>query len=403
MNEFLASIPRHPSKALTDRFAGDPSVINLTVGEPDFAPPSLLVDRLQEILQLAREPANQYLHRYAATRGLPALRKSIADLYDRRYGHRLDPENNLLVTNGAAEAIWLSIFTLTNAGDEVLLPDPCYMLYEPITRVLGRRAVRIKTDIANGFTMRVKDVEAALSSKSRLLVINSPANPTGVVYSPTALEELARLAKESGICVVHDEVFDHCIYEGNHASIPALVSGGSHGIAVNSFSKTFGMTGWRLGWMVAAPEIVAAASKAHSYMCLAVPTVPQLAAADVLASQEIDAYIEANTKRLQERSQYFTQAISRIPGFDCPLGPPKAGFYVFVNVAEFYKQQRLSPGADGSISMSVVEALLDKCKVATVPGNAFGAMGEGFIRISFAASQTQLDEAMLRINESFGG
>jgi len=402
MNEFLESIPRHPSKALTDRFAGDPSVINLTVGEPDFAPPALLVDRLQEILQLARAPVNQYVHRYAATRGLPALRTSIADLYERRYGLRLDPDNNILVTNGAAEAIWLSIFTLTNAGDEVLLPDPCYMLYEPITRVLGRHAVRIKTDIADGFTMKVKDVEAALSSRSRLLVINSPANPTGVVYSPYALEELARLAKESGICVVHDEVFDHCIYEGSHASIPALISGASHGIAVNSFSKTFGMTGWRLGWMIASHDVVAAAAKAHSYMCLAAATVPQLAAADVLASQEIGAYIEANTKRLQERSHYFTQAISRIPGFECPLGPPKAGFYAFVKVGTFYQQQRLRPGTDGSVSMGVVEALLDRCKVATVPGNAFGAMGEGFIRISFAASVTQLDEAIRRINEAFG-
>lgn len=398
MNEQLVAIHPHPSKRISDQVADDPSIINLTVGEPLYQPPAALGAALISRLQHDASGERSAYHRYADSRGTAALRRAIAERYHRLYQASVDPDLKLLVTNGAAEAIWLAVFSLTNPGDEVLIPDPAYMLYEPIVLALGRQPVRIPTSVGNKFCLELNGVEKALTPKTRLLILNSPANPTGVVYDGSLLAALGRLTEASGVYVLHDEVFDRCVFEGKHTPLQVLMPEATHLVTVNSFSKTFGMTGWRLGWMMASPEVIMQAAKAHTYSCLAVSTLVQEAASDMLNAAETAGFIESNKTILAEQSRWFTRALCKINGFECPLGSPCAGFYVFADVNNLYQFRN----GHGAVSESVAKMLLEICKVAVVPGNAFGPSGDGYVRISIACDRTRLTTALERLSKAFG-
>ncbi|MCB1058067.1 MAG: pyridoxal phosphate-dependent aminotransferase [Acidobacteria bacterium] len=397
MNRDLLACRPHPSKKISDAIAGDPTIVNLTVGEPGYGPPAVVLDGVARRLGVRTEdPAPSY-DRYTHSRGLPALRQAIAGYYHRRYGLEVDPDAEVLVTNGGAGALWLTVFTLTNPGDEVVIPDPCYMLFEPIVRSLGRRPVRIATRAERRFRLDPDDFAAQLTDRTRLLMINSPENPTGTVYDRETLEALYGLVAERGIHLMHDEVFDSLLFEGQHLPARLLEPETRHTVMVNSFSKRFGMTGWRLGWMLAAPDVVEAATKALTFQCLACGTLVQEGAAAGLADTSTDPLVARHCEELQAKSLRFVEKLTAIDGFDLPAGPPRGGFYAFADVRRLYRRLVDRGEAPGPESEVVARYLLQHAKVGVVPGNGFGDAGEGFVRISYAAPEAHLDEAVTRL------
>ncbi|HSF40171.1 MAG TPA: pyridoxal phosphate-dependent aminotransferase [Thermoanaerobaculia bacterium] len=393
MNRDLEACRPHPSKQISDAIAADPEALNLTVGEPGYGPPARLLDRVAELTRERGEDPAPGFNRYAHSRGLPKLRAAIAGYYRRRYGLEVDPESELLVTHGGAGALWLTVFTLTNPGDEVVIPDPCYMLFEPIARSLGRRPVRIRTRAENAFRLDPRDLAARLTPATRLVMLNSPENPTGTVYDRATLERILDLARERDFFVMHDEVFDSILFRGEHVPARLLETRSERVIMVNSFSKRFGMTGWRLGWLLAPPEVAAAAAKAHTFQSLATGTLVQEAAAEALADPASDAEVRGHCEALHAKGLRFLRGLEAIEGFALPAGPPAGGFYAFVDVTGLGRRI----GATDGVSDAVVRYLLEHAKVGVVPGNGFGAGGEGYVRISYAAPEDQLEEALERL------
>jgi aspartate/methionine/tyrosine aminotransferase len=397
VNRDLVATPPHPSKRISDAVAANPDVVNLTVGEPSFGAPAAFLDRLSALVADGRgDPAGEY-NRYAHSRGVAALRRAIAASYRSRYGLAVDPDTQLLVTHGAAEAIWLTVFTLTNPGDEVLMTDPCYMLYEPITVSLGRRPVRLRTSAGGGFRLSPEQVEEAAGDRARLLLLNSPNNPTGCVYDAGTLAALHAVAAARELTVMHDEVFDDYSYAGAHVPALAMDPQAERTVMVNSFSKRYGMTGWRLGWMLAAPAVVAEATKAHTYLSLSLGTAIQEAAAGIVGDEAVEREVRAHAEVMRERGRGFLDRLREIAGFgSVPAEPPGGGFYLFVPIGELAGRLGLDR-EPGSISIAVADLLLRTAGVAVVPGNGFGPGGEGYVRMSYAAPQERLDLALDRL------
>ncbi len=400
LNRDLLAIRPHPSKAIADAAMDDPTIVNLAIGEASYGAPAKVLDSLMALISQRASHSSPRFNRYAHSRGAATLRIAIADRYRRLYRVEVDPETQVLVTHGAAEAIWLAVFTLTNTGDEVLIPDPSYVLYEGIPSSLGRRTVRLATTAEGGFRFGADDLRRAVTAKTRLLILNSPANPTGVMYDAAALEAILAVAREAGIHVLHDEVFDKITFDQAHVPLVQLDPGLQHTIMANSLSKMFGMTGWRLGWMVASPEIVAQALKAHTYMTLAVVNVLQEAVAEALNDPLVEREVEANVAALRARIQRATLALEAMGGFSFPAGPPQGGFYLFPRV------ERLPAILDAPEAASAGEAvalhLMTRSKVAVVPGNAYGPSGNRHIRLVAAVPDEILDEGLERIRRSIG-
>lgn len=388
MNTALALCRPHPSKVISEAVANDPEVIDLTVGEPWWGPPRAVVDAMLEQLRAGR-PGRARHNAYAPARGVAALRDAIADRYRGLYGLEIDPDTQVLVTNGAAEALWLAVFALTEPGDRVVMCDPCYMLYEPIVASLLRESVRIPTARSTGFELDPDDVRGRAPRRTRALILNSPENPTGAVYEPETLRELVAVAVARGFHVVHDEVLDCFAFARPH--VPALVfdPGAERTILVNSFSKRFGMTGWRIGWLVGSPEVVEQATKAHTYSSLATSTFVQQAVWRALNDPPVEVEVAGHVAAVRDQSCRFLQGLTTLPGFESVA--TEGSFYAFLDVTRFAHRTR------DSISESVARLLLDRAKVAVVPGTAFGPGGEGYVRLTLVAPEAQLDEAVGRL------
>jgi aspartate/methionine/tyrosine aminotransferase len=369
-------------------------LVNLSIGEASFGAPRKVLDAVRDAVSTAETGARTFDH-YANSRGTPALRRAIARRYERLYGLRIDPETEVLVTYGAAEAIWLSVFTLTNAGDDVLMPDPHYVIYDGITDSLGRRTVTMPTTAEAGFRIDAAQLAAAITPASRLLILNSPANPTGAMYGQPELQSILEVARARGTTVLHDEVFDRITFGEEHRPLAAFDPRLENTIVVNSVSKLFGMTGWRIGWMVARREIIDLALKAHTYVSLAVPTLLQDAITGAVNDPAVDAEVERNVAALQARVARVARELESLGGFDFPDGLPRAGFYLFPRVTAL--AERLGMQNESSVSEAVTRFLMDECGVAVVPGNVYGRGGEGYIRLVIAAPDDVLDEALSRI------
>jgi aminotransferase len=390
VNRSLVATRPHRSKQISDAVAGDPTIVDLTVGEPSYGPPGVVSDTLAALVAVRTDEPSVPHNHYAPGRGTTELRAAISAWYRRAYGLEVDPETEILVTHGAAEALWLSVFTLTEPGDEVLMPDPCYMLYEPITTALGRVPVRVPTVPEDGFALDPEQVERAVTARTRALLVNSPANPTGTVLEPETVARLVELAAERGFHVVHDEVFDCLVYEGEHVPAIAVPGGREHALVANSFSKRFGITGWRLGWLAGPAAVLAEAAKAHTLMTLAVARLPQVAVAAALAEPAIEEEVTRNCRRLRERGRRFLDELLAL-GFSCPGGAPRCGFYLFL------RPDALADG-DGS-GETFAHYLLREARVAVVPGRVFGPAGDAFVRFSYAGPQDALDRALERLAE----
>jgi aspartate aminotransferase len=375
------------AKAL--RAAGEP-VIGLGAGEPDFPTPDHVVEEAQ---RAAADPA---MHRYTPAAGLPELREAIADKTKRDSGLDVSP-SQVLVTNGGKQALYEVFQTLLGPGDEALLPAPYWVSYPEQIRLAGAQPVVVPTTSEQGYRVGVDDLDAAVTDRTKLLVFVSPSNPTGAVYPKDETAEIGQWAADRGIWVVTDEIYEHLVYGGAEAaSLPVVApSARERCVVVNGVSKTYAMTGWRVGWIVGPEDVVTAAARVQSHLTSNVSNVAQRAAFAALTGPQEP--VVAMREAFDRRRKLAVSRLRGIDGVDCP--EPFGAFYVFPDVRGAFGR-RIGDQEVGS-SIDLAGALLEEAKVAVVPGEGFG--GPGCVRISYALADDELAEGLDRIGRALTG
>lgn len=359
-----------------DLAADMPHCISLGVGEPDFKTPWSVRDAGIRSLELGRT-------KYTANSGLKELRGEICNYLQRRFDLHYK-EENVLVTVGGSEAIDLTIRALVQPGDEVIIPEPCFVCYEPITQLTGGVPVHIATRAEDQFCLTADQLRAAITPKTKLLIFPYPNNPTGAVMSAAEMEEIAAVLRETNVLVLSDEIYSELTYGlDRHVSIASLPGMAERTIVVNGFSKSYAMTGWRLGYAAGPAPLVKVMTKIHQSCIMSAPTTSQYAA--ITALRQCDDQIEMMRDEYNRRRRYVVKALNDM-GLTC--FEPRGAFYVFPSIQ-----------ISGLTSSEFCEQLLREKEVAIIPGSAFGASGEGYARISYAYSVDHLQTAMKRIRE----
>lgn len=351
-------------------------VISLGVGEPDFKTP-------WKIRQAAIDSLEKGRTVYTANAGLIELRKEISKYFERTINIKYDPEDEIVVTVGGSEAIDISIRTIVEPGDEVLIVEPCFVCYSPIVSLSGGVPVVIETKAENEFRLMPEELKAKITDKTKLLILPYPNNPTGAIMERKDLEAIAEVLRDTDIMVISDEIYSELTYSGKHCSIAEIDGMKERTIVINGFSKSFAMTGWRLGFMAGPKDVIKHCLKLHQYAIMSSPTTSQYAAVVALRSCEKD--IEKMRNEYNMRRRYIVDAFNKL-GLDCFA--PQGAFYVFPCIK-----------STGMTSDDFCEKLVYLKKVAVVPGTAFGKSGEGFVRVSYAYSINHLQEAIKRIGE----
>ena len=360
-----------------DLAAEMPECISLGVGEPDFKTPWTVREAGIESLEHGRT-------RYTSNAGLKELRAEIARCLDRRMGLKYDPAKEVLVTVGGSEAIDMCIRTLVQAGDEVIIPEPCFVCYEPITTLSGGVPVHVACRQEDEFRLRADALKAAITPKTKLLIMPFPNNPTGAVMEREDLEAIAEVLRGTNIMVLSDEIYAELNYGlQNHVSIATLPGMAERTVVVNGFSKTYAMTGWRLGYACGPAPIIRIMTKIHQSAIMSAPTTSQYAA--ITALKDCDGEIERMRNEYNMRRRLVVKSFNDM-GLSC--FEPRGAFYAFPCIK-----------SSGMSSEEFCTKLLEQKHVAIIPGNAFGASGEGYARVSYAYSVEHLMEAIRRIRE----
>ena len=358
-----------------DLAAEMPECISLGVGEPDFKTPWAVREAGIESLEHGRT-------RYTSNAGLKELRAEIARYLDRRMGLKYDPAKEVLVTVGGSEAIDMCIRTLVQPGDEVIIPEPCFVCYEPITTLSGGVPVHVACRQEDEFRLRADALKAAITPRTKLLIMPFPNNPTGAVMERADLEAIAEVLRGTDIMVLSDEIYAELNYGlQNHVSIATLPGMAERTVVVNGFSKTYAMTGWRLGYACGPAPIIKIMTKIHQSAIMSAPTTSQYAA--ITALKECDGEIDRMRDEYNMRRRLVVKSFNDM-GLTC--FEPRGAFYVFPCIR-----------CSGLTSQEFCEMLLKEQEVAIIPGDAFGASGEGYARISYAYSVEHLETAMRRI------
>lgn len=358
-----------------DLAAKKPGVISLGVGEPDFITPWHIREAGIYALQKGRTF-------YTNNRGLIELRQAICDYQKRRFNLNYNPDTDVLVTTGGSEAIDIIMRGLINEGDEVILPIPSYVAYDPCITLAGGIPHYIEMTQQNQFKLLADDLEKAITPRSKVLLLNYPSNPTGGVMERKDWEPLVPIIKKHQLIVVVDEIYAELTYTGKrHVSIASFEQIKDQVIVINGFSKAYSMTGYRLGYILAHPDFINAFLKIHQYVCMCASTVSQFAGIE--AANNADSEAESMRDSFMLRRNYLVKELNRI-GLPTPM--PQGAFYVFANIS-----------ASGLTSTAFCEDVLDKENLAMVPGDSFGQAGEGFVRISYAYSLDQIKEAVRRL------
>ena len=359
-----------------DLAADMPHCISLGVGEPDFKTPWSVRDAGIRSLELGRT-------KYTANAGLKELRSEICNYLARRFELHYK-EENVLVTVGGSEAIDLTIRALVQPGDEVVIPEPCFVCYEPITQLTGGVPVHIATRAEDQFRLTADQLRAAITPKTKLLIFPYPNNPTGAVMSAAEMEEIAAVLRETNVVVLSGEIYSELTYGlDRHVSIASLPGMAERTIVVNGFSKSYAMTGWRLGYAAGPAPLIKVMTKIHQSCIMSAPTTSQYAA--ITALHQCDDQIEMMRDEYNRRRRYVVKSLNDM-GLTC--FEPRGAFYVFPSIQ-----------ISGLTSSEFCEQLLREKEVAIIPGSAFGASGEGYARISYAYSVDHLQTAMKRIRE----
>jgi aspartate/methionine/tyrosine aminotransferase len=396
MNLTLQNIPHYLSKKISDLAVADPDIVNLSIGEPYFGPPQILGNRFLDYVQ-------SHLHtgglpnKYAPTRGEESLRQAISQRYQRLYDVQPNPESEVLITHGAIEAIWLSILCLTNPGEEILIPDPTYNLYETAVRLLERIPVRVPTRVENGFVLDPSDVKSFISAKTKLLFINSPENPTGAAYPREVFQGLGDLALHHGFYLVHDEVYDSMVFRQAHYNLLHESEWPPYLVLINSFSKRYSMMGWRLGWMAGPEAIITAAVKAHTNLTLNLVGFHQTVAGSLLNDPAVEAETAAHVQQIERQLNALSNALDQHEGFQPLPMQPKGGLFLFPNILPYFSQLPLEWQKKHATPGEVVAAhLLQNGKVAVVPGYVYGPSGANHVRLVGAVAASEIERACQR-------
>ena len=379
LNRRIASVPPSGIRRFFDLAASRKEAISLGVGEPDFKTPYLIRDAAINSLIDGET-------QYTANRGLLELRQEIAYYLSSRYGTAYEPEEQILVTIGASEAIDLSLRALVTPGDEVLVPDPSYVSYAPGVIFAGGVPVPVVTKHEDSFRLKADALEKAISDKTRLLILPYPNNPTGGIMEKEDLESIAEVIEKHDLLVISDEIYSELVYDGHtHVSFASVPGMYERTVTINGFSKAFAMTGWRVGYSCGAKEIIAVMNKIHQYAIMCAPRQGQVAATAALRLGRENGYesVLAMRESYDRRRRLMVNAFREM-GLDC--FEPYGAFYVFPSIRK-----------TGLTSEEFCAALLQEKDVAAVPGNAFGESGEGHIRCCYATAVDKINIALERM------
>lgn len=374
LNDTVKNIPPSGIRRFFSLAAEMEGVISLGVGEPDFVTPW----HIREACVYSLEKGHTT---YTANQGLLALRKAVGKHLSQTYQVDYNPQDQLLITVGVSEGLDLALRVIVQPGDEVLIPEPCYVSYVPGVILAGGVPVSISAKPEDHFEVTAAMIEQAVTPRTKALLLSYPNNPTGAVLSKQQLSAIAAVVKRHDLIVISDEIYDHLTYRGKHTCFASLPGMQERTILLNGFSKAYAMTGWRVGYAASNAEFIEAMNKIHQYTMLCAPVTAQMAAIEALKSgrQEMLKMIE----QYDRRRRMVVRAFNEI---GLPCFEPGGAFYVFPDIRP-----------TGLSSVAFAEELIKETKVAVVPGNAFGSSGEGFVRCSYAASLASLTEAMKRI------
>ncbi|MBR6725763.1 MAG: aminotransferase class I/II-fold pyridoxal phosphate-dependent enzyme [Clostridia bacterium] len=351
-------------------------VLSLTIGEPDFQTP-------WHIREAAIRSLEKGKTHYTSNSGLSELREAISAYLSRRFDLSYNAKSEITVTVGGSEAIDMAIRALVNPGDEVIIPQPAFVCYDPLVKMAGGTPVIVETKEENSFKLTADELKAAISEKTKLLVLPYPNNPTGAIMTKEDLAPIAEILRTTDIMVLSDEIYAELTYSGRHVSIASFEGMIERTIIASGFSKAFAMTGWRLGYIAAPAEITKQMLKIHQYAIMCAPTVSQHAAVEAMLNGDDDvAYM---TEEYNRRRRLLVSGLRKM---GIPCFEPEGAFYVYPNI-----------GAFGLSSEEFCTRLLDEEGVAIVPGTAFGDCGEGFARISYAYSVKHITEALSRMEK----
>ncbi len=374
ISQRVQTIPPSGIRRFFDIAATMDDVISLGIGEPDFVTPP-------KVIEVGVDSLHRGDTHYTSNSGTAELREALASYLNRLYKINYDPEHEILITVGASEALYLAITAILDPGDEVIVPEPCFVAYMPEVVLAGGVPVSVRTKMEDSFQVTGAAIEAAITPKTKAILIGYPNNPTGAVMSRERLLEIAKLAEKHDLVVISDEIYDRLVYGGPHTHFAALDGARSRTIVLSGLSKSHAMTGWRLGYAVGPAELIGAMRKVHQYTIMSAPTMAQSAAVEALLRGEPE--VEAMRSEYDRRRKLIVSGFNEL-GLTC--FEPHGAFYAFPKIT-----------ASGMNEGDFAEQLLQEERVAVIPGTAFGASGAGHVRASYATAYEKIEEALERL------
>jgi aminotransferase len=375
ISQRVASVPPSGIRRFFDIAATMPDVISLGIGEPDFVTPDSILR--SGITSLERGETH-----YTSNSGVYELRCALSEHLRRMYGVAYDPDQEILITVGVSEAMYLALTAIVDPGDEVIVPQPCFVSYAPEVIFAGGKAVTIGCKVENDFQVTGAEIEARVTPRTKAILIGYPNNPTGAVLTRERMLEIAAVAEKHDLLVISDEIYDRLVYGVEHVCFAQLPGMHNRTIVLGGFSKDYAMTGWRIGYMAGPKEILTAARKVHQYTIMSAPTTAQVAAQYALAHGE--EHVLRMRDEYDRRRKLIVGGLNSL-GLDC--FEPRGAFYAFPSVAK-----------SGMNDEDFADKLLAEEHVAVVPGNSFGEGGEGYVRMCYATSYEKIEQALERIH-----
>ncbi|NTV28789.1 MAG: aminotransferase class I/II-fold pyridoxal phosphate-dependent enzyme [Candidatus Omnitrophica bacterium] len=376
VSKLVEDLPPSGIRAFFDLVLGMKDVISLGVGEPDFVTPWNI--REKSIYSL-----EQGYTSYTSNKGLAELRKDIVKFLGWRYGLTYDWDRQMLITVGVSEALDLAVRAILNPGEKVLVHEPCFVAYAPLVRLAGGEPLTVVTTAEDGFKVTPEKLDKAWKKGTKALILNYPCNPTGTSYTRSELLAIAKVAKKRDFLIISDEVYDELTYDFEHTPFATLPGMKERVIYMNGFSKAYAMTGFRLGWVAGPEDVIAAMTKIHQYTIMCAPIASQMAACEAIRHGARE--VQTMKREYNRRRNFIVESLNEL-GFRCHV--PQGAFYAFPQVTDRLR---------GQSSLDFAKDLLEKEKVALVPGNAFGATCSDHVRISYASGYDNLKEAVARI------
>ena len=375
-DEISSRVRNLKPSAIRKYFAVPDDVVTLGIGEPDFTSPDKLMTEAYEALRRGNT-------HYTANAGIFELRQAISDKLKDLYNVHYDPENEIIVTVGASEALYLAAATILNPGDEMIVVTPCFVSYQASVELADGVAVEVPCKLEDNFDLDVQAIEDAITPKTRGILLGFPNNPTGAVASREKLQQVADLAERHNLAVISDEIYERLIYGVEHVNFASLRNARERTFIVSGFSKSYAMTGWRLGYVCGPKHLISQLYKIHQYLIMSAPTIAQ--EIGIIALRECEPDVERMRQEYDRRRRLIVDGLNSIGLYTFE---PKGAFYAFPLVRE-----------TGLDSTTFADRLLDECKVAVIPGCGFGNCGEGHVRTSYAVKYELIEEALNRISD----